>query len=174
MLGQLSFIFSHCFLLIFHSINNVCFLLCMIVFSPDYLECLYIFFLVFFIAIIPSSVLSYPNHWTGSIDFLFYLCPNHCLFCVNQNRLGYTVVKKNNISVTCHNKAYFSLRVLCSLSFSPQQLFLWQLKSQAAGTLWHLPHHTMVQGHSAGTGARFLLQELSASVISVDIPFGIN
>lgn len=136
--------------------------------------------LVFFIAIISSSVLSYPNHWTGSIDFLFSLCPNHCLFCVNQNRLGCTAVKKNNISVTCHNKAYFLLRVLCSLGFSPQQLLLWQLRSQAAWTLWHLPRHTMFRGPLCREGSRVpaagiqcISPELTA-VISVDIPFAIN
>lgn len=112
----------------------------------SWLSGMFIRLLVFFIAITSSRVLSYPNHWTGSLDFLFYLCPSHCLFCVNQSRLGYTAVKKNNTSATCHNKAYFLLRVLCSLGFSPEQLFLWQLRSQAAWTMWHLPHNTTVEG----------------------------
>lgn len=61
------------------------------VFFPDNGECLYIFRGFLYRYYIQQY--SYLNLQAGSIDFLFYLCPNHSLFCVNQKRLGYTAVK---------------------------------------------------------------------------------
>lgn len=105
------------------------------------------FLVVFFIAITSSSVLSYLNLWTGSIAFLFYLCPYHCLFCVNQKSLGYTAIKKEHISVTYHNKVYFLLKVPTAwASLQSGCSPCGSSGSQAASVLWHLLLNTMLQG----------------------------
>lgn len=104
--------------------------------------------LVFFLkTITSSSVLSYLSHWTGFIDFLFYLCPNHCLFCVNQKRPGYTTIKKNTsfqwlittkfISCSKCPTVWASLQSSCSPCGSSG--------SQAASIMWHLLLNTMLQ-----------------------------
>lgn len=179
MLGCYLF-FSESFFIIFHSINNDCFkYVC--VFSwwfGMFIQLL----VVFFITISCSIVLSYPSHWTDFIDFLF-LCPNHCLFCVNQRRLGYTAARKyTTLSMTYHSKVYFLLKVLCSQGISPKQLFsTWQLRIPGCFHLWHLHLDTVVQGPrwrwgsmvESSPGILCISWEVTA-VISVDIPFTIK
>lgn len=99
-------------------------------------------------AITSSRILSYLNHWTGFIDFLFYLRPNHCLFCVNQKRPGYTAIKKNTsfqwlittkfISCSKCPTVWASLQSSCSPCGSSG--------SQVASISWHLLLHTVLQG----------------------------
>lgn len=175
--------FFHRSFLSLHYSNNVYVLLCMFVFFSWSFGMFTHHLVVFFEAITSSSVLSYLNHWTGSIHFLFYLGPNHRSFRVKQKRLGYIAVKKRaqHFSDISQQNLFLAQSALWPGHLSEQLFSTWcpgpKLFS-SCDTSFSIQSFGV---HSAGvgnmdesvSGIQCISQEVTA-VISVDIPLAIT